>query len=299
MSRLPAFFALRALEAATRHRSYSRAAAELAVTHGAVSQQLRKLEAELGARLFNRQGNRMIPTPAAQRLAERIGGAIVDIREAVDDFTQAADCSPLVISLVPQFGTHWMPPRLPRLTVDPAGANLEFRIEDRVADFITDGVDMGVRYSRGPAPGFETSLLFEETLSPVCSPELAARLSISTPEDLLTAPLLRHVTRPWRLWFSGFGLQEPPPSGPIFDDGWMLVEAAAAGLGVALGRSSLINAHLASGRLVRLLPHVVDNDFAYYVAWRPDSPKLRRILALRDWLVAEAAASVAGPASLG
>ena len=293
MTRLPTFFALRALEAAARHRSYSRAAAELTVTHGAVSQQIRRLEAELGARLFSRQGNQMVPTPEAQRLAERIGASVAEMRRAVDEFTTSADCDPLVVSMMPQFGHRWLPQRLARLLADPAGANLEFRIEDRMADFVTDGVDMGIRYLRQEVPGVASTLLYQDTLFPVCSPELAAQLRLKAPQDLLGAPLLRHSHLHWRLWFSCFDLAEPPASGPVFEDSLMLVEAAAAGLGVALGRSSLVERDLSSGRLVRPLPQETDNTFAYYVAWRPDSPKLRRILGLRDWLVAEVARTAA------
>src|SRR5215207_4523557 len=103
MIRLPPFFALRALEAAARHRSYSRAAQELAVTHGAVSQQIRRLEAELGARLFERRGNAMMPTPAAERLAAQIGQGLDVLQNAVAEFSAAAERDPLVISLDPQF----------------------------------------------------------------------------------------------------------------------------------------------------------------------------------------------------
>lgn len=295
VSRLPPFFALRALEAAARHRSYSRAANELAVTHGAVSQQIRKLEAELGARLFVRQGNSMIPTEPAQRLAARVQQAIGLLQAGVDDFSAAADRDPLVVSLEPQFGARWLPARLPRLLADSAGANLEFRIENRTADFVTDGVDVGVRYGLGLYPGVEKALLFHEVLFPVCSPAFLARHPIARPEDLLRAPLLRHTHRPWSLWFAAFGRDAPPPSAPEFDDSLMLLESAAQGMGVALARSSLAEQDLATGRLVRLLPDVVANDFAFYVAWRADSPKLRRIHALRDWLVAETAAQRADP----
>lgn len=97
MSRLPAFFALRAMEAASRHRSYSRAADELAVTHGAVSQQIRKLEAELGAVLFHRRGNAMIPSPAAEKLAKQVRRSLDILRNGVAEFTAAADRDPLVI----------------------------------------------------------------------------------------------------------------------------------------------------------------------------------------------------------
>src|SRR3990167_7481550 len=101
MSRLPPFIALRALEAAVRHRSYSRAADELAVTHGAVSQQIRRLEETFGARLFVRQGNLMEPTAAALKLAGQIGKAVTTLRRGVDDLLAEACCAPLVFSTVP------------------------------------------------------------------------------------------------------------------------------------------------------------------------------------------------------
>jgi LysR family glycine cleavage system transcriptional activator len=287
MVRLPPYFALRALEAAARHRSYSAAAKELTVTHGAVSQQIRRLEAELGARLFRRRGNGMIPTPEAARLAERIAAAQAVLQEAIQEFASSAAGDPLVVSIDPQLGVRWLPPRLPRLMADPAGANLDLRFEERMADFITDGVDVGLRYGRGQPAGVESALLFREQLFPVCSPSLAGREAIRTPQDLLAAPLLRHTHRPWRLWFSGFGLREPPPSGPELADSLMIIEAAVQGLGVALARSSLVQHDLETGRLVRLLPEAIENDFAFYVAWRADNPKLARIHALRDWLVAE------------
>jgi LysR family glycine cleavage system transcriptional activator len=287
MRRLPPYFALRALEAAARHRSYSRAAAELAVTHGAVSQQIRRLEAELGARLFRRQGNGMIPTPEAARLAERIAAAQAILGEAVEAFASSASRDALVVSIDPQLGVRWLPPRLPRLLADPAGANLDLRFEERVADFITDGVDVGLRYGRGQEDGVEQALLFREQLFPVCSPALAGREAIRAPEDLLGATLLRHTHRPWRLWFSCFDLPEPAPSGPEFEDSLMIIEAAVQGMGVALARSSLVKPDLDAGRLVRLLPEAIDNELAFYVAWRADNPKLPRIHALRDWLVAE------------
>jgi LysR family glycine cleavage system transcriptional activator len=287
MRRLPPYFALRALEAAARHRSYSRAADELAVTHGAVSQQIRKLEAELGAPLFRRHGNGMIPTPAALRLAERIATAQAILGDAVEEFTKSASRDALVVSIDPQLGVRWLPQRLARLLADPAGANLDLRFEERLADFVTDGVDVGLRYGRGLETGVEHALLFHEQLFPVCSPSLAGREAIRAPEDLLTATLLRHTHRPWWLWFSCFDLPEPAPSGPEFADSLMIIEAAAQGMGVALARSSLVQQDLQTGRLVRLFPEAIQNDFAFYVAWRADNPKLARIHGLRDWLIAE------------
>jgi LysR family glycine cleavage system transcriptional activator len=298
MRRLPPFFALRALEAAARHRSYSRAAQELSVTHGAVSQQIRRLEAELGARLFERRGNAMIPTPEAQRLAHAVTRGLGVLQNAVAEFAAAAERDPLVISLDPQFASRWLPQRLPRLLADPAGANLELRVEERRADFVTDGVDVGVRYGAGRWEGVEAAHLFTETLFPVCSPKVAAEHAMSRPEDLLNAPLLHHSHRPWRLWFTAFGLEAPAQTGLLLEDSIMILDAAAQGLGVALARSGLIEADLRAGRLVRPLEGGIASELGFFVVWRADSRKLPRIHALRDWLraAAQAADAEAEPA---
>ena len=286
---MPAFFALRALEAAARHCSYSRAAEELSVTHGAVSQQIRRLEAELGARLFERRGNAMIPTPSARRLAEEIGRGLDVLQNAVAEFGGGAERDPLVISLDRGFATYWLPPRLPRLLADPAGAHLEFRVEDRLADFTTDGVDMAVRYGAGRWNGVESQHLFAETLFVVSSPAFAKAHPMRQPRDLLTTPLLHHTDRPWRLWFDAFGLSPPPQAGLVFDDSTMLLEAATQGLGAALARGGLIERFLLAGQLVRPLEGGVASDVGFFVVWRADSRKLSRIRALRDWLIAEVA----------
>lgn len=289
MVRLPPFFALRALEAAARHKSYSRAAQELAVTHGAVSQQIRRLEAELGARLFERRGNAMIPSPDAQRLAMEVARGIGVLKNAVAEFHAAAVADPLVISLDTQFANRWLAPRLQRMLADPAGAALEIRVEERRADFVTDGVDLAVRYGAGVWDGVDAAHLFSETLVPVCSPEFLSRHRIAAPADLLDAPLLHHGHRPWNLWFRTVGLEAPAPQRMVFEDSMMLIEAAAQGIGAALARSSLVEPELRSGRLVRLFDCGVTSELGFWVVWRADSRKLRRIAALRDWLLSEAA----------
>ena len=284
VKRLPPVFGLRALEAASRHQSYSRAAEELAVTHSAVSQQIRRLEIELGARLFERRGNSMVPTAAAERLAAGIRQGLDLLRDAVADFHAASGRDPLVVSLTPQFASRWLPERLPRLLAAPAGANLELRVEDRLADMHADGVDLSVRYGDGDWPGLACDRLLEETLIPVCSPDVALRWPLRRAADLLSAPLLHHSSRPWNLWFEALGLATPPADGMVFADALMLLEAAARGLGVALARSSLVAPDLKSGRLVTPLRIEVPSEFGYFLVWRADSRKLARILALKTWL---------------
>ncbi len=288
MTRLPSFLALRALEAAARHNSYSRAAAELSVTHGAVSQQIRRLETELGAPLFVRRGNRMAPTAQAQRLAVEIARALDILRSGVSEFTGLAGPDPLVLSVGGYVARRWLPARLSRLLADPAGAGLVIRVEDRHVDFTTEKtVDVGIRYGAGHWEGLGAQRLLGENMFPVCSPRLAAAHPVADLRDLLTAPLIHWVPRPWTIWFTRFGLKAPPQVGPVFDDSLLLLEAAAQGIGVALVTDGMVDEELASGRLVRpLASHVVSN-LDMFMVWPADSPKLARIHALRDWLLAE------------
>lgn len=289
MSRLPPFIALRALEAAARHQSYSRAADELAVTHGAVSQQIRRLEEELGVTLFVRQGNLMAPTPQALTLAGEVAEALKSLRRGVEAVRIEAD-APLVLSTVPAFATRWLAPRLGRLTAEVEEAELLLRVEARVADFVTDGIDCGLRHGDGNWPGLETARLFMDRLFAVASPDFLASHDIETPADLVTAPLVHHTLWPWRLWFDRMGIGAPPaPRGLVFEDSAMLLDAAVQGMGAALARSGLVGEDLRSGRLVRLFSDELCPDLGYSLVWRADNPKLTRIHRLRDWLINEAA----------
>ena len=290
MSRLPPFIALRALEAAARHRSYSRAAEELHVTHGAVSHQMRRLEEDLGTVLFLRRGNAMQPTSAALKLAGTIAEALNLLHTAIEEVSADAAADPLVLSTLSSFAVRWLTPRLSRLAEEAGEAHLEVRTADRMADFVTDGVDAAIRFGLGQWPGVSATPLFTETIFPVCSPEFARRHTLERPQDLLDAPLLRQTDRPWSIWFAVHGLEAPAAKGGlIFDDSALLLSAAAQGLGAALARSGLVEGDLREGRLVRPFDGEAPAEAGYHFVWREDSRKLKRILRLRDWLIAESA----------
>lgn len=283
--RLPPFSSLVALEAAARHRSYSRAADELFVTHGAVSQQVRKLEDELGVQLFVRRGNQMEPTPTGAALAEQVGRAMAALRQGVDTARRAAT-GPIVISAGPAFATSWLSPRLARLSAETGELDLTIRVEDRVSDLATDGVDVALRYGVGPWAGMESVRLMDERIFPVCSPALLARYPIEGPEDLLPAPLLRHTDLPWAVWFRAMGIEPPEPRPALgFDGSAMMLDAAAQGLGFALARGGYAQRDLDAGRLVRPLPGSIDVETGHNFVWRAENPKLPRILKLRDWFL--------------
>jgi LysR family transcriptional regulator, glycine cleavage system transcriptional activator len=283
--RLPPFSSLVALEAAARHRSYSRAADELFVTHGAVSQQVRKLEDELGVQLFARRGNQMEPTPTGAALAEQVGQAMATLRQAAETARRAAS-GPIVISAGPAFATSWLSPRLARLSAETGELDLTIRVEDRVADLATDGVDVALRYGVGPWAGMESVRLMDERIFPVCSPALLARYPIEKPEDLVSAPLLRHTDLPWSVWFRAMGISPPEPRPALgFDGSAMMLDAASQGLGFALARGGYAKRDLDEGRLMRPLPGSVDVETGHNFVWRVENPKLPRILKLRDWFL--------------
>lgn len=287
MSRLPPFIALRALEAAARHRSYSKAAAELNVTHGAISQQIRRLEEEFGARLFLREGNDMAPTEAALKLAGQVGQAIKLMRSGVEELTQDTLTAPLVLSTVHAFAGRWLTHRMSRM---PEGVGeLELSVDQKLSNFVTDGVDAAVRHGIGPWPGVESVHLFTESFYVVGSPAFLQRHPVRSIDDIARVPLLHHTEFPWSLWFDGHDTPTPKlPRGPRFDDSAVITDACLQGLGLALVREWLVEQDIISGRLVKALPGAIHANANYSFVWRADSPKLDRIMVLRDWLLEEA-----------
>jgi LysR family transcriptional regulator, glycine cleavage system transcriptional activator len=313
MSRLPSLFALRALEAAARHGSYSAAARELAVTQGAVSQQIRSLETRFGTRAFTRRGNRMVPTPVAARFAEEVREALNRLSIALEVVERGASDQSLVLSIENRFGSRWLGPKLPRLLADAAGFNLEIHVEERVANFLTDGIDAVVRFGRGDWPGLESQRLTTDRLWVVCSPEYAVRHAISEPGDLLHAPLIHNSENLWPLLFDRHALPSPPAHGLVANDTLVTLDAVARGVGAALVRSSMVEEDVRCGKLTRPVNDSIPlplnfiragqcvrfvrseepapPELGYFLAWPHESRKRERIETLRNWLIEAAAES--------
>ncbi len=213
------------------------------------------------------------------------------LQNAVAEFAKAAERDPLVVSLDPQFANRWLPSRLGRLLADPVGANLEIRVEDRRADFVTDGVDLGVRYGAGVLGGSRGAAPVPRDPVPGLQPD--AGRDLSDPPAGRPAGRAADPPRPSTLAAVVRSLRpaHPRAAGLLFEDSVMLLEAAAQGLGFALARSGLMEAYFETGRLVRPLKDDIASDLGFFVVWRADSRKLARIEALRDWLAAEAAES--------
>jgi DNA-binding transcriptional LysR family regulator len=292
---LPPIQALRAFEAAARHLSYSRAAEELSLTHGAISQHIARLERELGGvQLFVREGQRMLLTDAGQVL-------VMDLREGLQRLAEAfnnARTRPrsrqitrtLTVSVLPSFAVRWLVPRLWAFQSSHPDIDIAIRPTATLAALDgRDGIDLAIRYGSGHWPGLHTAELMTSVIFPVCSPALLDRTPVESPRDLLNMTLLRNPRQKWSPWFKAAGLELPEPAqGPSYDDAGLLLQAAVAGQGVALARAVLAADDLALGRLVRVCDVEIADTYSWFVVWRePLLCERNDFDAFRKWLESE------------
>jgi LysR family glycine cleavage system transcriptional activator len=283
--------ALTTFEAAARHRSYTLAAAELHVTHSAVSQQMRILEQSLGVALFVRQGRQMVLTAAGGVLQEQIQPALKQIGRALSDLTKAHGAPSIRVSTLPSFATSWLVPRLssfqrrhPEVAVH-VQATLEVRNLQRA------GTDLAIRFGLGQWDDGESEKLLDDHLFPVCSPDFNDGRLPTNVNNLKRYRLLGDDCEfEWRTWGRLAGIDAAAfKTKTLFSDSNLMLAAAIAGQGVAIGRSSLVAADLAAGRLVRLFDLIAPSEYAYYIVTPTAARKSATVLAFEQWLRREAA----------
>jgi LysR family glycine cleavage system transcriptional activator len=291
MRRLPPLNTLRAFEAAARSESFTRAAKELNVTQGAVSQQVKSLEAALGIRLFARERQRLSLTDAGRDYLAVVCDALDRIASGTDQVVKRQNSGILTISTSPDFAAKWLVNRLGRFADKFPDIDLRISAADHRVDFAREDVDVAVRHGDGNWPGLESVRLCAEQLFPVCSPGLlSGRKRIAGAADLLKFPLLRlDQGSNWAKWFEEAGLADAVPRGPIYNRASMLIDAAVDGQGVALARTTLAASDLLSGRLVRPVDISLRLNNAYWIVCPKVSAAKPKIAAFRAWLLAEAA----------
>jgi LysR family glycine cleavage system transcriptional activator len=285
-ARLPSLNGLRAFEAAARHLSFTQAASELNVTQTAISHQIRRLEEELGTRLFIRQNRALELTPEARDYLPGVRAAFNDLRLATDRLLRKEDGHVLTVSTLASLAAKWLLPRLSAFQEAHPGIDVRITTSTSLVDFQRDNVDAGIRYG-----------LMADELFPVCSPALVnGNKPLQCPQDLKDHVLL-HTSNTnsddWRLWLTAAGLPTDISKQPgvTFDLMFMTVQAAIDGIGVAVGRTSYVQDDIAKGRLVVPFKIALPADAGFYLVSpeaRADSPKLH---AFRQWLVASASTS--------
>ncbi|MEO0370013.1 MAG: transcriptional regulator GcvA [Pseudomonadota bacterium] len=288
--------ALRAFEAAARHMSFKAAAQELHVTPAAVSQQVKALEAQLGAPLFIRLTRALRLTDTGRKALPLVSDGLDLLEQATAEIMALGRSRSLTISVSPSFGAMWLVPRLDRFYAQYP--EIEIRIDgtDRRVDIAHGHADVAIRYGTGQYPGVRVDHLFDQRNTPVCSPDLVSgAIPLGAPNDLKHHTLLhvqwKNAEASWRMWLAAAGVNDVDAAkGPQFNQESMAVEAALDGQGVALLGDRLVADHLAAGRLVcpfgdDLRPRL---SFAYYLLTRQNPQTDWQVMAFRDWILDEA-----------
>jgi LysR family glycine cleavage system transcriptional activator len=298
--------ALRAFEAAGRHLSVSRAAAELHVTPAAVSHQVKALESWLGVQLFRRLNRRVLLTEAGQTCLRGLRDGFDLLAATVEKVRIQSSSGLFTVSVAPSFAGKWLVTRLDRFRRAHPEIDVRIDASNALTDFERDNVDVAIRYGRGVYPGLRSDRLLRESVFPVCSPKLMrGRHALRTPRDLARHTLL-HIDMPimgeteptWEMWLLAADTRGVDwTRGPRFGVSSMAIETAIAGQGVALGSDVLCAADLARGRLVKPFDVRLALDFGYWVVSPGQTANRPKVAAFRDWLLAEASAHDAASAT--
>jgi LysR family glycine cleavage system transcriptional activator len=288
MRRPPPLSALRPFEAAARLESFSRAADELSLTHGAVSHQVRALEEHLGTPLFERHGKRVSLTAVGRAFAGRVRAALAELASAADEIREGRRGNRLTVSVLPSFASRWLMPRLIRFM--DANPDIEVNVfaTNVLANFASDGVDIAIRFGRGPWPGLACEKFLDDEVFPVASPAMNRGRLPKTPRELAQVRLIREDRDYWEEWFESAGVKlEPALVAPRFNDAAHSLAAAARGEGVALTRRSLVGDDLERGALVRITRRAIRIAESYWLVCPQAMREAPRVKAFRDWMFAE------------
>ncbi|MFJ2995497.1 transcriptional regulator GcvA [Pandoraea sp. NPDC087047] len=290
IGRLPSLNALRAFEAASRHLNFRLAAEELGVTQGAVAQQVRGLEAELGMKLFERHPRALSLTENGRRYAGSVRRAFEMLTEA----TQALRPEPLrlTVSVTPTFASKWLIPRLPAFLETHPDIDLRILATDRLSHFHADAVDLAVRYGRPPfGGGLVVEPLFEEVQVAVACPTVVAALGHPDETGNLRGHALLHDAH--NAWPQFLELALPTASlsavkNVRFNQTALAIDAAVAGQGLALAHRDFVAADIAAGRLVRLFDTELRTGAGFYIVHPRRTRHAAQIADVHEWLLREA-----------
>jgi len=289
--RLPPLKALADFESAARHLSFTKAAAELNLTHGAVSRQVKALEDHLGVALFRRRTRALLLTDEGRYYAAVVRALLDQLAHATESLRADERANRLTVSTTYSFAINWLVPRLARFRSLHPEIDVRLQADDRYVDFARDEVDVAIRYGRGDYPGLEAEHLFTDIFVPVCSPALiAGKHAIRKPADLGHHRLIHEEGVPfdWADWFAAAGVAGVDTSrGPIFSHSSMVIQAAINGEGVALGNTAYIRAALAARVLVKPFDVTLTSEAGCHLVYPPGSLARRKIKLFRDWLLSE------------
>ncbi|WP_318594233.1 transcriptional regulator GcvA [Enterobacter kobei] len=292
LDRLPPLQTLRAFEATARLSSMTLAAAELHVTHGAISRQIRKLEEHLGIKLFRRLTRQIILTEEGAEFHLAVTRLLSDLLRESERLRGRNPAKSFRISTTVSFASKWLAPRLSRFRQQYPEFDIELDVTDINVDLNDGQVDAAIRYGLGNYRDVTSERIFNETVTPVCSPGfLREHNGLKDIKELSNCVLLHEyrMLANWEAWFEMAGEKNfKCHQGPVWTLGSMATEAAIRGEGVALGRSILIADDVAAGRLVVPFPqYTLQAERGYDLVYRSDNKDSYKIRILRQWLLEE------------
>ncbi|NMM28792.1 MAG: transcriptional regulator GcvA [Glaciimonas sp.] len=286
---IPSTSCLIAFETAARYLSFTRAAHELHLTQGAVSRQVAILEEYLGTKLFERIQRRLVLTEAGREYALQVSAILQQIEMATfQAMTHNNAIGVLKLAILPTFGIKWLIPRLPKFTAAHPDVLLNLSTEVLPFDFSQRQVDAAIHFGEPDWPGAVMVRLMGEEMVPVCSRALSKQASRVS--DLARMTLLQHTTRPqaWRDWFDHVGVDCPNALfGPRFEQLSMVIQAAVAGLGIALMPKFLVETEIRLGQLLVPFPIAVKSAQSYYLTYPEKNAGKPAVIKFRDWILGE------------
>ncbi|UPK40682.1 LysR family transcriptional regulator [Bradyrhizobium sp. 186] len=275
--------ALRAFEASARHLSFTKAGLELRVTQTAISHQVKQLEEMLGSSLFRRLPRGLALTDEGLALFPVLSDAFSRISGAIDRIEAKGIREVVTVGCVGTFATGWLLQRLDSFRNSHPYIDLRLLTNNNRVDMAGDGLDLALRFGDGSWHGTEAIHLMPAPLSPVCHPDIAARLR--QPSDLARENLLRsYRAEEWPLWFAVAGAPCPLIQGPIFDSSIAMAEAASRGVGVGLVPIAMFQSELVTGRLARPFSSEIAAG-SYWLTWLKSKERTPGMRAFHDWLV--------------
>lgn len=291
VTRIPSLNGLKAFESAARHMSFTKAALELNVTQTAISHQVRRLEDELGVRLFLRLKDGLALTAEGQAYLPGIRSAFDELRCSTQMLRESTHNSALTISTLVSLASKWLLPRLASFQHTFPNIDVRVSASTDLVDFRKGGIDAAIRYGLGDWKGLRADWLMSDEIFPVCSPKLlTGAKALKNPTDLASHTLLQvsgMTGNDWHMWLSAAGQSKQLAEGPrlTFDLAMMAVQAAIDGLGVCIGRSTYVDDDLQSGRLVAPFDLKLKSDLGFYLVSPLESARSKKVEAFRTWLI--------------
>ncbi len=294
MALLPPLNSLRAFESAGRHLSFSKAALELSVTTGAISQQIRTLEEFLDIKLFKRRSRSIVLTEPGQIFLPLLSEGFTRITEAVDTVRRSQRDGPLTISAAPSFTSRWLIPRLCKFQARHPEIDVRIDASSRLVDFVREDIDVGIRFGTGEFEGLDPIYLFSFDLIAVCSPDLIRGSNgLRDISDIADYTLLHNEDAntgdswpDWGMWLATAGIDNIDASrGIFFNQGEMIINAAIEGQGIALVGNVLAAGEIEAGRLVHLCETKLPLRLSFHLVTSRQTALTTKVTAFREWIL--------------